>query len=104
MSYNEVSELFDIGFLEQLQVLDMEGNNVKSLDQLFYFNRCQKLTEVNLKNNPVSKEISYFQKIQENVPLIKSLDDEDVDEGFFERKIEEAKVSTIKKNVTKSNQ
>jgi Leucine-rich repeat (LRR) protein len=68
MSYNEVNELFDIGFLEQLQVLDMEGNNISSIDQLYYLNRCKKLQEVNLKNNPVCKEITYYQKIEENVP------------------------------------
>ena len=32
IAYNEVTELFDIGFLEQLSVLDFEGNNVKDLD------------------------------------------------------------------------
>jgi Leucine-rich repeat (LRR) protein len=32
IGYNEIDELFDIGFLEHLQVLDFEGNNVKDLD------------------------------------------------------------------------
>jgi Leucine-rich repeat (LRR) protein len=32
ISYNCIEELFDIGFLEHLSVLDMEGNNVKGLD------------------------------------------------------------------------
>jgi Leucine-rich repeat (LRR) protein len=32
ISYNCIEELFDIGFLEHLSVLDMEGNNVKALD------------------------------------------------------------------------
>lgn len=32
ISYNYIEELFDIGFLEHLTVLDMEGNNVKNLD------------------------------------------------------------------------
>jgi len=32
ISYNFIEELFDIGFLEHLNVLDMEGNNIKSLD------------------------------------------------------------------------
>ena len=63
MSYNEVSDLFDIGFLEHLQVIDLEGNNVKDLDQIYYLQRCPKLTEVNLKSNPVAKEISYYQRI-----------------------------------------
>lgn len=32
ISYNDITELFDIGFLEYLTVLDLEGNNVKDLD------------------------------------------------------------------------
>ena len=60
MSYNDIEELFDIGFLEHLTVLDLEGNNIKSLDQLYYLRRCTKLTDLNLKNNPVSKELGYY--------------------------------------------
>ena len=32
ISYNDIDEMFDIGFLEHLRVLDMEGNKVSSLD------------------------------------------------------------------------
>lgn len=32
ISYNDIDDLFDVGFLEHLQVLDMEGNNIKHLD------------------------------------------------------------------------
>jgi Leucine-rich repeat (LRR) protein len=32
IGYNEIEELFDIGFLEHLEVLDIEGNNVKGID------------------------------------------------------------------------
>jgi Leucine-rich repeat (LRR) protein len=39
ISYNCIEELFDIGFLEHLSVLDMEGNNVKALDQIYYLRR-----------------------------------------------------------------
>lgn len=40
ISYNEIEELFDIGFLEHLTIIDLEGNNVKSIDQLYYLRRC----------------------------------------------------------------
>jgi hypothetical protein len=43
--------------LDFLQVLDMEGNNVKDVDQLFYLSRCKSLTSVNFKLNPVSNEL-----------------------------------------------
>jgi|TARA_B110000285_G_scaffold89397_1_gene102513 Leucine-rich repeat (LRR) protein len=32
IGYNEITELFDIGFLEHLTILDFEANNVKDLD------------------------------------------------------------------------
>lgn len=54
IGYNDLSELFDIGFLEHLSVLDFEGNNVKDLDQLYYLRRNKNLTHLNLKFNPVS--------------------------------------------------
>ena len=35
--------------------------------------------------------VEYYQKIEENVPQIEDLDDELVDETFFQRKIQECK-------------
>ena len=39
ISFNEIDDLFDISFLENLSVLDFEGNNVSSKDQLHYLKR-----------------------------------------------------------------
>eukprot|EP00347_Sterkiella_histriomuscorum_P023670 403333794 len=97
ISYNFIEELFDIGFLEHLTVLDIEGNNIKSLDQIYYLKRNPHLTDVNLKYNPVTKEVAYYQRVQECVPKIKSLDDEEVQTAFFDRKTEEyKKINLIK--------
>jgi Leucine-rich repeat (LRR) protein len=63
ISYNFIEELFDIGFLEHLNVLDMEGNNIKSLDQIYYLKRTPKLQELNLKYNPVTQEVAYYQRV-----------------------------------------
>ena len=63
ISYNDIDELFDVGFLEHLQVLDFEGNNVDSIEQLYYLKRCTNLQEVNFKSNPVQKEASYYQRL-----------------------------------------
>ena len=32
MGYNEIDDLFDIGFSEHLRVLDFEGNNIQDYD------------------------------------------------------------------------
>jgi len=68
ISFNQIDDLFDIGKLEHLQILDFEGNNVKQIDQLYYLKRLQRLTDVNFKHNPVQKETAYYSKIKENVP------------------------------------
>lgn len=93
MSYNDIDELFDIGFLEHLTVLDLEGNNIKSLDQLYYIKRCTRLTDLNLKYNPVASELTYYQKLQDHAPLLQFLDDELILPGHFDKKTEELKLS-----------
>jgi hypothetical protein len=81
-----------------LSVLDLEGNNVKNLDQLYYLRRCQKLTDVSLKANPVTQEITYYSKLSENLPKsVQYLDGEALGEGFFEKKTEEAKKLSLVK-------
>lgn len=52
--------------------------------------RLYKLEDVNLKHNPVRVNSKvYYQTISESCPMLKVLDDEDVDEKFFELKIVE---------------
>ena len=97
----EIDELFDIGFIEHLAVLDFEGNNVKDFDQLYYLKRCRNLTHVNMKYKPVQmgkntigasgKKLAeikgeYYEKMKEFVPMIEELDDEEIDNEFFQRK------------------
>jgi len=41
-------------------VLDFEGNNVSSVEQLKYLRRMPRLADVNFKGNPVAKEFAYY--------------------------------------------
>ena len=86
-------------------MLDFEGNNLKNIDQLYYLKKCEKLTHLNLKYNPVAmgkyeqtvdkdksenendKIKEYYKKIRDSVPLIEELDDEIVTPDFFDKKI-----------------
>ncbi len=43
-----------------LQVLDMEGNNVEEVDQIKYLRRMHRLSDLNLKGNPIVKEFAYY--------------------------------------------
>ena len=60
----------------------MEGNNVDEVDQIKYLRRMHRLTDLNLKGNPIVKEFAYYQKIAEVVPKLVMLDDEPIGESF----------------------
>lgn len=57
---------------------------------------------MNLKYNPVAKELLYHTKMQENLPKIETLDEEEVVGDFFEKQNEQSKRSNMKKNISKS--
>ena len=75
ISFNGITDLFDISFLNNLKVLDLEGNDVKDLDQLYYLRRLQNIVDLNLKHNPVSKQGDYLKLIGEVCPNLYILDD-----------------------------
>ena len=53
MAYNNVSDLSQVGMLENLQQLDLEGNDVDDLVQVQYLGLCVKLQTLTLEGNPV---------------------------------------------------
>uniref|UniRef100_A0A8C3W4T7 Leucine rich repeat containing 56 n=1 Tax=Catagonus wagneri TaxID=51154 RepID=A0A8C3W4T7_9CETA len=53
LSYNNVSDLSPLCLLEQLEVLDLEGNCVEGLGQLSYLQLCPRLAVLTLEGNPV---------------------------------------------------
>lgn len=53
VSYNNVSDLSQVGMLENLQLIDLEGNDVDDLVQVQYLGLCGKLHTLTLEGNPV---------------------------------------------------
>lgn len=53
VAYNSVSDLSQVGMLENLQLLDLEGNDVDDLVQVQYLGLCGKLQTLTLEGNPV---------------------------------------------------
>lgn len=53
LAYNSISELSQVGMLENLQLLDLEGNDVDNLIQVQYLGLCGKLHTLILEGNPV---------------------------------------------------
>ena len=68
IAHNAIEDLFDVSLCENLQILDFEGNNVSAIEQLKYLRRMPRLTDVNFCQNPVAKELTYYQKVAEVAP------------------------------------
>ena len=75
-SFNNIEDLFDLTYLEKLQVIDLEGNNICSLENLRYMKSSDNLYSINLSNNPISKKSTYKSYAIETLPRIQLLDDE----------------------------
>jgi len=100
ISYNEIEDLFDFGFLEKVEVLDLEGNNISSLDQLNSLRRCPNLRHLNLLHNPLENDVAFYKRIQECCPNLKSLNDEPIGRpDFFEEKTASIKNENLKKSI-----
>jgi len=70
ISFNQIGDLFDISFLENLRVLDLEGNNVKENGQMYYLRRLTQLIDVNFKHNPIEASSDYKKLVRENCPQL----------------------------------
>ena len=46
-------------------MLDIEGNNVKEKDQLYYLKRLSALEDLNLKHNPVASRSDYLEMVKD---------------------------------------
>uniref|UniRef100_A0A665URA0 Leucine rich repeat containing 56 n=2 Tax=Echeneis naucrates TaxID=173247 RepID=A0A665URA0_ECHNA len=90
VAYNSLSDLSPLAMLENLQVLDLEGNDVDDLVQIQYLGLCANLQRLTLEGNPVcvcpkhtaiqSADYSYRATVRELVPQLCYLDDVRVEE------------------------
>lgn len=53
VAYNSLSDLSQVGMLENLELLDLEGNDVDDLVQVQYLGLCGNLQKLSLEGNPV---------------------------------------------------
>ncbi|KAK3557914.1 hypothetical protein QTP86_003310 [Hemibagrus guttatus] len=53
VAYNNVSDLSQVCMLEQLELVDLEGNDVDDLVQVQYLGLCGKLKTLTLEGNPI---------------------------------------------------
>jgi hypothetical protein len=60
------------------------------------------LRSLNFKFNPLAREITYYKRVLENVPMIEFLDDEKIEPGFFEKKEKELKNLKLKQELRRN--
>ncbi|KAA0724225.1 Leucine-rich repeat-containing protein 56 [Triplophysa tibetana] len=96
LAYNNVSELIQLNILEHLELLDLEGNNVSDLFQVWHLGFCEKLRTLSLEGNPVCScpgpgaeelgcgqtqaDYSYRSAVYKLIPQLRFLDDVPVEE------------------------
>ncbi|XP_057362749.1 leucine-rich repeat-containing protein 56 isoform X5 [Manis pentadactyla] len=85
VSYNDISDLSPLCLLEQLEVLDLEGNSVEGLGQLRYLQLCPRLATLTLEGNLVCLQPSpcnkapqgynYRAEVRKLMPQLQVLDE-----------------------------
>ncbi len=87
VAFNEISELAPLQFHETLQVLDLEGNQVKDLSEIENLQSCYMLSELSIEDNPICRQYKNQSKlkreIRKAVPQLKLLNSMDC-EGSME--------------------
>ncbi|XP_045039364.2 leucine-rich repeat-containing protein 56 isoform X2 [Desmodus rotundus] len=84
-SYNDVSDLSPLCLLEQLEVLDLEGNGVEDLGQVRYLQLCPRLATLTLEGNlvclrprpsdKVPRGYNYRAEVRKLIPQLQVLDE-----------------------------
>ncbi|XP_035252399.1 leucine-rich repeat-containing protein 56 [Anguilla anguilla] len=84
VAYNGIWDLSPVSMLEQLQVLDLEGNGVDDLIQVQYLGLCSQLSDLTLEGNPVctrphpgpiqTEGYRYRTAVRELIPQLRYLD------------------------------
>ncbi|XP_045677062.1 leucine-rich repeat-containing protein 56 isoform X1 [Phyllostomus hastatus] len=84
-SYNDLSDLSPLCLLEQLEVLDLEGNGVEDLGQVRYLQLCPRLATLTLEGNLVClrprpsdqapQGYNYRAEVRKLIPQLQVLDE-----------------------------
>lgn len=53
VAFNDISDVSPVSMLDNLQVLDLEGNLIDDLSQVEFLTLCSSLKSLNLEGNPV---------------------------------------------------
>eukprot|EP00741_Cyanophora_paradoxa_P008967 tig00001415_g8680.t1 len=75
LSYNDISDVTPLVGLDELEVLDLEGNCVSDMEQVLMLAACPRLGTLSLDSNPVAGAAEYRATVLEGIPQLQYLDD-----------------------------
>ena len=75
LSKNQIKDLSVFKNLKNIKNLNLKDNKITEFSQLESLKNCKQLEFLCLKENPISKEQIYLQKVKEILPQLKKLDD-----------------------------
>ncbi|XP_069760150.1 leucine-rich repeat-containing protein 56 isoform X2 [Narcine bancroftii] len=94
LAYNSISDVSPVCMLEQLEVLDLEGNNIEDIVQIHYIALCNELNTLTLEGNPLcfrkktgapeDSNANYRETVKKLIPHLKYLDDIPVSETYIQ--------------------
>ena len=87
LSYNEISDISPLSMVDTLELVDIESNNVKTMEQVEFLSMCPNLTALNIEGNPVTctmNEGEQREKVHALIPQLEYLDDMPVKGGCKE--------------------
>lgn len=77
-SYNEITDIYDITYLEKLEVLDLEANKIEDFQNITYLQGNSELRDLTIEWNPMAMEKNFRKRVSRVLPQLKYLDSLDV--------------------------
>ncbi|OXB56912.1 hypothetical protein ASZ78_010641 [Callipepla squamata] len=84
IAYNKISDLCPLSFLDHLEVLDLEGNNIEDINQMQYLGLCYKLSSLTVEGNLIclkpnresaeELDYNYRAEVKKLIPHLEYLD------------------------------
>ncbi|CEM02656.1 unnamed protein product [Vitrella brassicaformis CCMP3155] len=76
LAFNAIEELWPLAGHECLEVLDLEGNELRSLQEVTFLTSCPALRHLTLQANPLTHDPAFSpQWVAERLPQLQTLDD-----------------------------
>ena len=98
LTKNQIKDLLFFKNLKNIKNLNLKNNKITDFNQLESLKNCKQLEYLCLKDNPISKEPNYNQKIKEILPQLKKLDDIEINKHINNKDIKEEIKNDSKKN------